>query len=55
MLIADYDVNVDPEVYDVTTWAQAMAEHRARHAKTREGRGPAVAPPGPLASPPRTR
>ncbi|MGW3056512.1 hypothetical protein ACWC98_11305 [Streptomyces goshikiensis] len=55
MLIAAYDVNIDPEVYDVTTWAQAMAEHRARQAKTREGRGPTVAPPRSLASPPRTR
>ncbi|MEU7606091.1 hypothetical protein [Streptomyces sp. NPDC041003] len=53
--IADYKVNYDPDVYDVTAWAQAVAEHRARQAKTQGGQAPAAAPPGPASSPSRSR
>ncbi|MFF3088692.1 hypothetical protein ACFVRB_27135 [Streptomyces nojiriensis] len=55
LLIADYKVNYDQDVYDVTAWAQAMAEHRARQAKTKGEQAPAAAPPGPTGSPSRSR
>ncbi|WP_374777016.1 hypothetical protein OG756_33905 [Streptomyces sp. NBC_01310] len=55
LLIADYKVNIDPDVYDVTAWAQAMAEHRARQAKTKGDQAPPAAPPGPTGSPSRSR
>ncbi|WP_406186152.1 hypothetical protein [Streptomyces sp. NBC_01006] len=55
LLIADYKVNYDQDVYDVTAWAQAMAEHRARQAKTKGAEPPAAAPPGPTGSPSRSR
>ncbi|MFG2232713.1 hypothetical protein ACGFNX_22350 [Streptomyces sp. NPDC048723] len=54
VLIADYDVNIDPDVYDVTAWAQAMSEHRSRQA---QAAGPPPLPPAGPASPkaPRSR
>ncbi|MFA7764890.1 MULTISPECIES: hypothetical protein [Streptomyces] len=55
LLIADYKVNIGPDVYDVTAWAQAMAEHRAQQAKAKGDQAPAAAPPGPPGSPSRSR
>ncbi|MCY0940251.1 MULTISPECIES: hypothetical protein [Streptomyces] len=55
LLIADYDVNYDDGVYDVTAWAQAVAEHRAQQAKGKITQAPAGAPPGPPSAPPRSR
>ncbi|MFD3808068.1 hypothetical protein ACFWTC_31750 [Streptomyces sp. NPDC058619] len=55
LLIADYKVNIDPDVYDVTAWAQTMAEHRAQQAKTKGAQAPAAAPPAPPGSPSRSR
>ncbi len=57
LLIADYKVNIDPDVYDVTAWAQAMAEHRAQQAKAKAkgDQVPAATPPGPPGSPSRSR
>ncbi|MFD8982849.1 hypothetical protein [Streptomyces sp. NPDC059564] len=55
LLIADYKVNIDPDVYDVTAWARAMAEHRTRQAGARTGLATVVPPQGPHGSPPRSR
>ncbi|MFJ5546689.1 hypothetical protein [Streptomyces sp. NPDC093225] len=55
LLIADYKVNIDPDVYDVTAWAEAMTEHRAQQAKATQTQAPAALPPGPPGSPPRSR
>ncbi|MEV6730735.1 hypothetical protein [Streptomyces sp. NPDC051364] len=55
LLIADYKVNIDPDVYDVTAWAQAMAAHRTRQAKAQTGLATAVPPQGAPGSPPRSR
>ncbi|MFJ6783591.1 hypothetical protein [Streptomyces yangpuensis] len=54
LLVAGFDVNYDPDVYDVTAWAQAMSEHRARQAQPA---GPPAIPPAGPASPkaPRSR
>ncbi|MFI5982124.1 hypothetical protein ACIBEA_14715 [Streptomyces sp. NPDC051555] len=54
VLIADYDVNIDPDVYDVTAWAKAISEHRSRQAKAS---GPSALPSTGPASPtaPRSR
>ncbi|MFI1652754.1 hypothetical protein ACH4XT_38295 [Streptomyces avidinii] len=54
VLIAGFDVNYDPDVYDVTAWAQAMSEHRSRQAQVA---GSPVLPPAGPASPkaPRSR
>ncbi|MFG2979386.1 hypothetical protein ACGFYY_41175 [Streptomyces sp. NPDC048331] len=54
LLIADYNVNIDPDIYDVTAWAQAMAEHRQRQAGPRAAPPAAIPPQGP-SSPPRSR
>ncbi|WP_327255380.1 hypothetical protein [Streptomyces sp. NBC_01244] len=48
VLIADYDVNIDPDVYDVTAWAQAISEHRSRQAQA--SGPPALPPAGPASS-----
>ncbi|MFF5491314.1 hypothetical protein [Streptomyces virginiae] len=55
LLIADYKVNIAPDVYDVTAWAQAMAQHRAQQATAKGDQAPAAAPQGPTGSPPRSR
>ncbi|WP_371589041.1 hypothetical protein OG590_07865 [Streptomyces goshikiensis] len=55
LLIADYKVNIDPDVYDVTAWAQTMAAHRHEQARTAGAQAPAAAPPAPPRSPPRSR
>lgn len=55
LLIADYKVNVDPDVYDVTAWAQAMAAHRARQAESKISSAPAATPPGSASAPARSR
>ncbi|MFZ3470455.1 hypothetical protein ACODT3_24430 [Streptomyces sp. 4.24] len=55
LLIAAYDVNYQQDVYDVTAWAQAMAEHRSQQAKPKSAQTPAIAPPGPPSTPPRSR
>ncbi|MFJ7589462.1 hypothetical protein ACIQZO_19200 [Streptomyces sp. NPDC097617] len=55
LMIADYNVNIDPDLLDVTAWAQAMAAHRARQAESKIGSAPVVAPPGPSSAPPRSR
>ncbi|MFI7356093.1 hypothetical protein ACIBTP_19365 [Streptomyces avidinii] len=54
VLVAGFDVNYNPDVYDVTAWAQAMSEHRARQA---QAAGPPALPPAGPASPkaPRSR
>lgn len=53
LLIADYAVNFGDGVYDVTAWAQAMAEHHAQQAKSAPA--PAVAPPAHPSASPRSR
>ncbi|MFJ6934666.1 hypothetical protein ACIQV2_15830 [Streptomyces globosus] len=54
LLIADYKVNIDPDVYDVTAWAQTLREHRAAQAQATGA--PALPPPGPAGPhPSRTR
>ncbi|MFG2996572.1 hypothetical protein [Streptomyces sp. NPDC048340] len=54
LLIADYAVNIDPDVYDVTAWAQAMHAHRSLQAQA--AAAPALPPPGPASpKPPRSR
>ncbi|MCY0954964.1 hypothetical protein [Streptomyces sp. H27-S2] len=55
LLLADYVVNIDPDVYDVTAWAQEMAKHRTRQAKAQAGLATAVPPQGAPGSPPRSR
>ncbi|MEU8522406.1 hypothetical protein [Streptomyces sp. NPDC048577] len=47
LLIAGYDVNIDPEELDVTAWAQRMQAHRAAQGPS----GPAQPPPPPAAGP----
>ncbi|MEW1632718.1 hypothetical protein AB0469_01430 [Streptomyces sp. NPDC093801] len=51
LLIADYKVNIDQDVYDVTAWAQTLDAHRA--AQARAAAAPASPPtaPGTNASP----
>ncbi|MCC0094703.1 hypothetical protein K7B10_07875 [Streptomyces flavotricini] len=54
LLIADYKVNIDPDVYDVTAWAQTLREHRTTQAQA--AGAPALPPPGPAGPRPgRTR
>ncbi|MEU4949914.1 hypothetical protein [Streptomyces lavendulae] len=58
LLIADYKVNIDPDVYDVTAWAQNLREHRTAQAQAQaQASGtPAPPPPGPAGPHPgRTR
>ncbi|AWZ08980.1 MULTISPECIES: hypothetical protein [unclassified Streptomyces] len=55
LLIANYDVNIDPGLYDVTAWAQTMAAHRAQQAKATGGQAPAATPPASPGSPSRSR
>ncbi|MFE3329020.1 hypothetical protein [Streptomyces sp. NPDC059176] len=54
LMIANYDINIDPDVYDVTAWAQAMYEHRSAQAQA--AGAPGLPPPGPAGpKPPRSR
>ncbi|MCY0933834.1 hypothetical protein [Streptomyces sp. H34-S4] len=55
LLIANYSVNIDPDLFDVTAWAQAMAGHRAQQAQSKISSVPAVAPSGPASAPSRSR
>ncbi|GAA3389092.1 hypothetical protein [Streptomyces roseoviridis] len=52
LLVAGYDVNIDPDEFDVTAWARVMQTHRV----TQGGNaGPSQPPPPPAAGPPRSR
>ncbi|MFE5298115.1 hypothetical protein [Streptomyces sp. NPDC056632] len=51
LLLAGYDVNIDPDEFDVTAWAQAMQAHRAAWGWP----GAHQPPPPPAADPPRPR
>ncbi|WP_328486046.1 hypothetical protein [Streptomyces zaomyceticus] len=52
LLVAGYDVNIDPDELDVTAWAQTMKAHRAAQ---RGNAGLSQPPPPPAASPPHSR
>ncbi|MFJ2783866.1 MULTISPECIES: hypothetical protein [unclassified Streptomyces] len=43
LLVAGYDVNIDPDELDVTAWAQSMLAHRAAQKPT----APSLSPPPP--------
>ncbi|WP_318209534.1 MULTISPECIES: hypothetical protein [unclassified Streptomyces] len=51
LLIAGYDVNIDPDELDVTAWAQAMQAHRADRGRS----GTYQPAPPPATDPPRHR
>ncbi|MCY0942335.1 hypothetical protein [Streptomyces antarcticus] len=55
LMIANYNVNIDPDLLDVTAWAKAMAAHRAHQAEFKTASAPAAAPPGPASTPARSR
>ncbi|WP_282695203.1 hypothetical protein [Streptomyces sp. CC208A] len=52
LLVAGYNVNIDPDEFDVTAWAQAMQAHRASQSRTA---GPSQPPPPPAVGPTRPR
>lgn len=56
LLVAGYDVNIDPDEFDVTAWAQAMHAHRAAQARS-AATGVSQTPPAPppAAGPPHSR
>ncbi|MFI9210214.1 hypothetical protein ACIGW7_19010 [Streptomyces sp. NPDC053253] len=58
LLVAEYDVNIDPDEFDVTAWAQALQAHRATqsgNASLSQPQPQPQPPPPPSAGLPRSR
>ncbi|MFG3037110.1 hypothetical protein ACGFYZ_09425 [Streptomyces sp. NPDC048330] len=52
LMLAGFDVNIDPEELDVTAWAQSMLAHRTSQKRPAD---PSQPPPPPAAGPPGPR